>query len=566
MGIPRPALFKLFVAGFICYFNTLNNPFIWDDEVTIVNNQLIKSWKHFPEVFKTSMFGEKMKGISYFRPVQTISYFLDYSLWKLNVRGYHIVNILLHIFNAYLVFLILNCIFRPFFYRSGSAKNRRSAGATDRRSNKTFIPLIVSLLFVIHPVHTEAVTYISGRGDLLAVFFSLLCFFFFIRRHFFPSIIFFVIALFAKENAVVLPFIILSYFFLIHHPSQAGTSLRKENYHKVTLFILLLISGVYIFFRMLFVYYANTSSLSAIRDASFFERVLTLPRILFTYIRLLILPIHLHMEYLFVEKSLSSAYVWAGIPFLVFLFYFFYSFRLATKSSGDDLRGKAGEKSAVFFILWFLIGLVPFYNIAVPLHATLLEHWVYFPSIGLLTLIVCSFPPFLEKMVAPKKLTIMVSRLLLAGFVIFFAFTTIKRNAQWSDKILFYSHDLRYEPKSFLLWNNLGVEFYRKGLFPDAKAAFLKAIAVSPGNRYAVSHNNLGVIYENEGKIKDAVSLYKRSIELDNYVLAYGNLGRILILQKKFNEAAEILKKGFVLYPYDAEIKKCLEILQKSGE
>lgn len=557
----------LLVAGCICYFNTLNSPFIWDDEVTIVNNPLIKSWKHFPDIFKTSIFGKKMEGISYFRPVQNLTYLFDYSLWKLDVRGYHIVNVLLHIFNAYFIFLVLSCISPPvkFPVKSFLAGKRKSKILFNRgiHQSELFyrIPLIVSLLFVIHPINTEAVTYISGRGDLLAVFFSLLSFLLFLHSYFFPSVIFFIIALFAKESIVILSFIILTYFLLFlrkPHPYPAiarkgetctqGLGGRKK--YKLPVLIFLLISGIYIFVKLAFVYYSSTASLSTIRDASFFERILTLPRILVTYVRLLILPVHLHMEYLFVEKSLNSPYIWAGIPFLVFLIYFFSKF-------------VKPRPIFLFFILWFLIGLVPFCNIIVPLHATLLEHWLYFPSIGLLTLIVYSFPSFLEKILTPKELAFTVSKLLLFGFIVFFIFATIRRNSQWGDAIYLYSHDLKYEPRSFLLWNNLGVELYRKGLFPDAKVAFLKAIEVSPGNRYAVSHNNLGVIYENEGRIEDAISIYRRSIELNNYVLAYGNLGRILILQKKIDEAARILKKGFSLYPYDAEINKYLGIVKQ---
>jgi len=509
-------LFLIFLGvGFICYVNTIKSPFIWDDEVTVVNNPLIRSWRYLPELLRTSIFGEKLKGISYYRPVQNFSYLLDYHIWKLNVAGYHIVNILLHIINAYLFFIILELIFKNF------------------GSNFKSVPLIVSLLFLIHPVNTEAVTYISGRGDLLAAFFSLISFLFFLRRNsYFLIILFFILSLFSKESSVVLSGIIFIYYFLFLKEKD------RKNQKNISI-ILLVISVVYILLKMKSIHNSNIGTLSLINEASLKERIFTLPRVLITYIRLLIFPVNLHMEYHFVEKSLSSPYVILGIPFLILLFYVFY-------------RVIKPFSIFVFFTFWFLFALSPFYNIIFPLHATLLEHWLYLSSIGFITLIVLFFKNIL-------KGTPFIKNLILTSFILFFIIFTIKRNKDWQEPIRLYSHDLKYEKNSFLLWNNLGVEFYRRGLIDKAKYCFLNSIKVSPNQRYGVAFNNIGVIYKNEGNLDEAIKMYKKSIKVNNYVLAYKNLGRVLIEQGNLKESLKVLKKGISIYPYDVELKKMLE-------
>ncbi|MFN3966660.1 MAG: hypothetical protein ACK4JE_03055, partial [Endomicrobiia bacterium] len=136
-------------VGFVCYWGALKNPFIWDDEETVVSNQFIRKWSNLPKIFTYSLFGEKFSGASFYRPIQTASYFIDYAFWKLNPAGYHLTNLLIHILNTFLVFLIF----------------RKLPVLNEFKITKAFF---ISLIFLIHPVQTESVVYVSGRGDLLA--------------------------------------------------------------------------------------------------------------------------------------------------------------------------------------------------------------------------------------------------------------------------------------------------------------------------------------------------------------------------------------------------------------
>lgn len=516
----RSAIFLIVVAVILCYINTLHNPFIWDDEEIVVNNYLIRSWKHIPEMFKASVFGGKLEGGKFYRPLQLFSYSIDYSFWKLNPLGYHISNIIFHLLNALLVFFLLI-----------------------KLGNKRNFSFFVSLFFAIHPINTEAVTYISGRGDLLFLFFSLLCFVFFINGskgkqwHYFISVILYILAILSKESAIVIPLIILVYYYLF---------LRKKKIKHAlgTVLSLLAITLLYIVIRFGVLGVGNSAVLSLINEATLWQRILTLPRILITYIALLIFPRNLHMEYLFVEKSLVSPYIIFGIPFLLVIFYLV-------------LRYVKPFKLSIFFLSWFLIGLGPFYNVILPLASTLREHWVYLSGIGFLTLIVLLGSQLLKLNKSYLKLAVILISVFL---IVYYSFYTIARNRDWNDPLVLYKHDLRYEPQSFLLHNNVGVEYFRRGEMGEAKKSFLNSIETSPGFAYDVAHNNLGVVLENEGKIDEAISEYKKSIEIGNYQLAYSNLARVYLKQKKLDEAINVLEEGFKLYPLDVEINYYLGI------
>ena len=523
-------ILTIIIAIVICYYNSLHNPFIWDQEVVIVGNPMIRSWEYLPDVFKTNVEGRKLTSIAFYRPMEVISYMFDYNFWKLNPFGYHCTSIFLHICNTILLFLLLKKI-----------------------KITTQISFLACLIFAIHPVNTETITY-SIRGDLLGFFFSMLCFLFFLyyregRNIFaFFSILAYLLALLSKESAVVTPFIILIYSILFNRASK--TAYKNRTYLSM---VLLLISFIYIFIRLVFISASTHGSLSLINEATMLHRILTFPRILLTYIGLLIFPRNLHMEYLFVEKSLTSPYVWLGVPLLITIAYVF--FRYIKSISKADVQLK---KHLIFFLLWFLIGLIPFYNIVVTLHATLTEHWVYSPCIGFIVLmVILGFQVFHK---TDSKLLKNIMILVLMTLLVYCVFYTINRNRDWSDPMRLYQHDLKYEPDSFILHNNVGVIYFRKGDLKNAKEEFLKAIQVSPDGRYDVAHNNIGVIYENEGDLIAAEKSFKTSILLNNYELAYSNLGRLYLKLGKINDAIEVCIQGRELYPLNPEISYYLAI------
>ena len=286
----------------IAYFNSLHNPFIWDEEEIIVRNPIIKDWHYLKEIFKTNIFGTGIKPGGYYRPMYTLSFMLDYHLWGLNTTGYHIFNITLHILNSLLLCFL--------FIRLGLGVK---------------IAYLAGILFALYPINCEAVSLIAARVEPLAAFFSLLCFIFFVngvkdrKFNFFLSVIFFIMALFTKESVLILPFMALIYSFLL---------VEKKDRPKVkfTLIILISLAAIYALIRLILLRHDTVATLSLINNATLAERVSTLPRILVTYIALTVLPFSLKSEYDFVVYSFNEPSAWFGAAFLIALFFCIYRY------------------------------------------------------------------------------------------------------------------------------------------------------------------------------------------------------------------------------------------------
>ena len=144
------------LIGLAVYSNSLKGQFLWDDEGLIQYNPHIKNWGYLSKIFISNLRAGAGDSTNFYRPVQVFTYLIDYSLWKLNVIGYHMTNVLLHILVALSIYWLIQILFG------------------DR-----ILSLLTALFFVVHPIHTEAITYISGRADPLAALFILLCFIFY---------------------------------------------------------------------------------------------------------------------------------------------------------------------------------------------------------------------------------------------------------------------------------------------------------------------------------------------------------------------------------------------------
>lgn len=149
-----PLLFIAFVS-IALYANTLQNGFVYDDEFTVVENTGIKRLDNLPELIDPGEYFSLSGEVTY-RPVVTITYFLDYYLYGLKPWGFHLTNLLLHALNGILLYIFLAL----------SAINRTQ----DSRSFFNDPPFIISLLFSTHPVLTEAINGVSFREDLLCFF------------------------------------------------------------------------------------------------------------------------------------------------------------------------------------------------------------------------------------------------------------------------------------------------------------------------------------------------------------------------------------------------------------
>jgi len=148
----------LVVVGFVLYTNSFPNQMFWDDDDCILKNQFIQNWQYFPKYFSENLIAGAGLLSNYWRPILLTAFSLEWHLWKDWAPGYHFVNTSFHITDAILLFFILLYIF----------KNR-------------WLAFFTALVFLVHPLQTEAVTYVSGLGDSLSVFFMFLGILFYLK-------------------------------------------------------------------------------------------------------------------------------------------------------------------------------------------------------------------------------------------------------------------------------------------------------------------------------------------------------------------------------------------------
>lgn len=188
----------IILLGLAVYANSLQGQFIWDDGVFVRDNAYIRDWSRLIPVFTGDSGAGSSVKMNCYRPIQILTYIVDYSLCGLNVAGYHLTNVILHIAVALALYRLVLLIF-------GSLP----------------LSFFTSMLFVAHPVHTEAVSYISGRADILSALFILLFLIFYIKntcqlnlKSYILMLSSCVLAFLSKENALVIAPLLLLYHYI----------------------------------------------------------------------------------------------------------------------------------------------------------------------------------------------------------------------------------------------------------------------------------------------------------------------------------------------------------------
>ncbi|MCX5680262.1 MAG: tetratricopeptide repeat protein [Candidatus Omnitrophica bacterium] len=508
-GCPRPAVVLISIAliivlGFAAYANSLNGQFIRDDNDLIRDNPYIKNGISNALVYftKNIAIGSGQKWNSY-RPIQMITYAAEYPVWTLNVIGYHLTNILLHILTALFVYWLINILY-----------------------NDNLLSLIAGALFVANPLHTEAVAYISGRADSLSAVFLLLCLIFYIKSvslkrviFYIPAILTYILAVFSRENSLILPALLLLY----HYTFRVKIKLKW--------FLPILgVTFIYIFLRATVLKFSLSN---IVYTTTLLERIPGFFAAVTDYLKLLLLPLDLHTGYGVVVFSPAHPKVISGILISVFLL--IYAFK------------KRKTRSPAFFsICWFFISLLPQSNLY-PINAYMAEHWLYLPSIGFFLLL----SEGLSSLCKTEKF-----KILGAAFVIILLgislSLTIGQNKYWKDPVSFFKRTLGYTPNDYVTYNLLGNAYEHSGNVADAVKAYKKAIEVNPN--YEIPRYNLGTIYYNSGRKDEAIGLYKKAIEIKpDYSQAYLNLGSAYYDTGKTEEAIAAYEKAAKNNPGCAE-------------
>src|SRR3989338_93662 len=433
----RELLFVLVLAvvlSFAVFGNGIFNDFTFDDVAVIQNRGDLKDSSNFFNLFVSPY--HLLAKLGLFRPFTMASYainhyindaFLSASATSFQqAAGFRVVNIIIHALNSFLLFWLVNYLF----------KNR-------------FLSYATFLLFLVHPIHTEAVTSIVGRAELLAFFWSLVAIYFFIKKNAWLSSASFLFALFSKEIALMaLP--IIFYISWISLKNGFLTTVRRTFVFAPAILVYAALR-----YKALGAYFlgdaATTIVTNPLKFVSFTERVLTAFKVLYLYAEKLIWPVRLSADYSYNSLSVISnplnPFFLLGIGFLGLLLLFLFSNKTAL-----------GFGSILFLAPYLMIS-----NLVIPVGTIMGERLMYFPSFGFVLLTSYCLFKFADKIGRKSAYAFLIL------MAVFYSVRTIIRNNDWRDAKTLFSATVKVSPNSLITRAALAAVYIKTDEWDKAK-------------------------------------------------------------------------------------------------
>lgn len=437
----------LVLLTFAAYANSLWNGFVWDDEVLVRENPFIRNATYLSTLFTTDLIHHSQGGPAYYRPLQALTYLLDYQLWGTHPTGYHLTNILLHALCVVLVWLTLRCVVAD-----------------------PLVPALVAAVFAVHPLNTSAVTYISGRADSLALAGMLGAFVLHHRYRHDPhprllvlvaALLCYVAALFSRENALLFPVLLLV---------LSGWPWTRAARWAVPFVIL---AVAFLAWRTAVIQHLEKPVLST-WPVPWDWRLQLILRSIATYLGLLFWPAQLQMDRSVAVSPWTLAVAgWVGVAVLTTV-----------------LVWSARRQPLVFRgLVWFVVALLPLVG-TLNLVATVAEHWLYVPMIG--------FYLALFAAVGRRQWLVPMAAVVICAFMV----RTVVRNRDWANGTIFFDRQARAAAHSERTFNNLGHTLVVTGQTDAGLAALQRAEHLNP--RCPTAKYNLAVVFALRGDLERA--------------------------------------------------------------
>jgi len=489
------------ILGFLIYTNSLLNNFVLDDIGQIVNNPSVRSITSIPGLFLNHTIAQQIS--FYYRPLTMSIYTVIYSVFGQNPFFYHLVQLIFHIGNSILIFLI----FKKFL--------------------KQNLALLLSLLFLVHPINEGTVVYIANLPDVLFVFFGLLSFYLlqknYEKNNYILVNIFLSLSILSKESGVLFFIISIIYLFLFHKKK-----LLKQT--VASFFILLFYLSLRIISNLPF----QKPALTLMVELPFLQRIINVPTIIYYYLRILIFP-----------KDLISINTWVinRIQFANFYFPFIIDciFLIALFFICLFIYKKGKEKKLLlFFSLWLILGLVIHLQI-IPIDETVADRYFYFPLVGLLGLIGLFFQEI--------KTYGLIKRLLIPFGIMTLLILSVRsviRNQDWKTQSILVSHDEKLSHGDYMLEYLYGLDLITKNNDRQALPYIQESLKLYP--KSSVAWCSLGVIYYRANDIWDAKKAFQESISVGSYYGSYENMALLLLSYGNPAETRDFIRKATSVY------------------
>ena len=565
----RPAvqIGLLLLLGFGLYLNTLQAPFIFDDHVCIVENPAIRSFKYFFDfdLVRALHIPADIQNSFALRPVVYLTFALNYFLGGVNPFGFHLVNTAIHLGSSVLVYLLVGVTLRL-----APLPTER----TDLPPWGKVLPLLAALLFVAHPLQTQAVTYTVQRFTSLVAFFYLAGLLFYIQARLIQqparrrlcyglALLVTILAMKSKETAFTLPAILLLYelFFL------QGT-LRQRVSGLLPFFLTMTIIPATLF--RLTSAASTTLTENAVNDSmnlvnfvgvSRWDYLQTQFGVIVDYLRLLFLPIGQNFDPDY--RLAQSFFEWRVAGALLFLLSLLgAALFLAFRSFREGER--FGERVIAFGILWFFVTLSVESSI-IPIDDLMFEYRVYLPSFGIFLALVTAVGLAVNRSNLPWRRVVLTATLV----VTILAAATVARNHLYRDNIRLLEDVADKSPDKPRAHSLLGVAYLLNNRLDEAAIEFDKVLILRPND--ANTMVNLGNIYFNKGDLTAAIEQYRRSLEiLPGNPLAHANLGVCYLNLGRMVEAEKELLAALAINPNFRDGRSSLahlyEILGRNDE
>ncbi|MCX6797809.1 MAG: tetratricopeptide repeat protein [Candidatus Falkowbacteria bacterium] len=570
----------LLLLGVILYSQTLFFDFSYlDDNNLILDNAQILSKANLGDIFSNDVFFSNQK--FYYRPIMTLSLWVDFKLMEALPFWYHLSNIIFHVISAGLLFIFLQRL----------------------RLRRT-LAWWASVVFLVHPVLSSAVAWVPGRNDILLTIFILASWLFFeawLRRETWGAwlghALFFALALFTKETAIFLPILILVYLFLFRNfslkeifkrptdsslPTDSGSA-THNNYSALELEtggpkeseteagespgtldpainldaltakplinnqtkkIIILVST---WLTALLVWFLPRSIVLENTDFNIFNLLGSIIKswpAIFLYLGKIVLPLNLS-----VFPTLADSNWGPGLGVLVLLVVAF--IRWSPRPRRNYL---------IFGLAWFLLFLLPsFINPNPSAPSGFFEHRLYLPLIGFMIV-------FLElDFIKNLNFKATKTRIGLGVLIFIFIVLTLNQSHIFRDRFAFWSGAVNMSPHSAFAHSNLGAMYYLSGDLPGAINQYQDALFLN--NQEPMAHNNLGLVYLDQKKYPAAEKEFNLELAYNpNYDKALFNLGRLYYLQKRYLEAAYYWQATLVVNPAYYEAYQYLLLLRNKIE
>jgi len=513
----------------LLYLNSFRVPWQFDDRPNITNNPSVHfhtfSIDHLSRLLAFS-FSESIRLFSYF------TFALNFYFGGLNVFGYHLINLLIHITTGAFVFWFVLLTLRL----PSQGERYRLIGFR--------VGFLTSLLFIVHPVQTQSVTYIVQRMSSMGAMFYLLSMILFIKGRLSTGrrrILYYggmglsgLLSILSKENGLMLPIFIVLYEVCFFKGGEGRFFQRS----MIRIFLILAGLGLIGFILLGGRYIDIIREGYQYRDFTMSERGLTQLRVVLYYLTLLIFPhpFRLNLDHDFsVSKSLFTP------PST------FFSLVIILLFIGIGVWRIKRWPVLSFFIFWYFGNLVIESSI-IPLEMVF-EHRLYLPSIGPFFLFSLCLVGGWENWVRVEQRK---KEAIFAGLVILIAlplsWVTIDRNSVWRSEFEIWMDCIKKSPNKGRPHYNLGYFYYTRGQIDKAIGEFELSLKLDP--KIAPAHFNLGVIDYNKGELDEAVRRFKKAISINpKYAQAYVSLGEVYYRNERNDEATAEFERALKIEP-----------------